>query len=678
MTAIAGAKPLITAREVQTPDDADVVCRALRHDMRWREVGFAEAPGDDALEKPAEMSLPARCMRRVHSVLLFAADHLVGLGTDIGWGEDLDRTRVAELVLLDGNVDAYSIATALMSVLFVTALALRARAGGVLASQIASGPMVEAAGLTFRHLARPAELQSVPTFDGPVDAATLRRLGAFGTGRLDQRRRIPDPLPDARLLDPSTAHTDLIRGSRLLRRRFYSRQPDVPDIDVAVVGGGIAGLTAAHALAPRATVIFEREASVGGTARAGSGAASRFPLGAHYECDPDPSFGAEVLALYDDLGIVRRDAAGRRTFVDTQHYVPPAYYEQSVLANGRTRRQGWRMFFVDAAGAQARQALLGVKASFPLPTRLSGAQARELDRITFAAWLAEQNVELPPDLLHGLDVLLRSDYAAPSSAVSAYAGLHYFLCRPYLRGGSRTFSPPEGLSYFAERLLQRTKGLTVEVRHMVRRLAPAADHVLLDVIDLEARRLRTFRAQAVVYAAPKKALKWIYPRDAHLFARNSYAPWLTVTLELDSFRESAQLCWNNHVYDPRLEHIGFTWVNHADRDAPPVLTHYIAYEPGRWQHVRAFFVNRRELILRCLSHVAAIVGRDVSSLVRAVTVQTLGHAMAVPLPGKLFFDPNARRGCERVVHAGVDTGRLPLLAEAFDSGLEAARIIAAL
>jgi hypothetical protein len=118
-------------------------------------------------------------------------------------------------------------------------------------------------------------------------------------------------------------------------------------------------------------------------------------------------------------------------------------------------------------------------------------------------------------------------------------------------------------------------------------------------------------------------------------------------------------------------------VNHADREAPPVLTHYIAFEPGRWQHLRAFCADRRRMVRRCLSHVAAIVGCDVSSLVRRVTVQTLGHAMAVPLPGKLFFDPNAHRASGRVVYAGVDTGRLPILAEAVDSGLEAARIIAA-
>ena len=676
VTARAGDAPTISAREVQTTEEANVVCRALRHAMRWQDAGFAEAPGDDTLSKPATMSLPARCVRRVHSVLLFAADHLVGFGTDIGWGDDLDRTRIAELVLLDGNVDAYSVATALMSVLFVTALALRARVGGVLASHVASSPTLEAGGMSFHHVVRPAAVKPLPAARAAIDEVTSQRLGAFGSGVLDGAPGRPTAPPAARILDPSTAHAELIRGSRLLRRRYYPAAPEVADIDVAIVGGGIAGLTAAYALAPRRTILFEREASLGGTARAGVGLASRFPLGAHYECDPEPTFGAELLALYDNLGLVHRDALGRRTFVDAQYYVPPHAYEQSVLANGGTRRRGWRMFFADAAGVQARRTLLAVAERFPLPSRLSAPAARELDRATFASWLADHRIELPPDLMHGLDVLLRSDYAAPASAISAYAGLHYFLCRPYLRGGSRTFSPPEGLAYFGERLRQRTPGLEVALRYMVRRLVPASNHVLLEVLDLEARRLRAYRAQAVVYAAPKKALKWIHPVDAALFARNSYAAWLTVTLELDRFRESAQLCWNNHVYDARREHIGFTWVNHADPDAPPILTHYIAYEPGRWEHVRAFFADRREMVRRCLGHVAAIVGRDVASLVRAVTVQTLGHAMAVPLPGRLFFAPNTQRRSERVVYAGVDTGRLPLLAEAFDSGLEAARLIA--
>lgn len=398
MAAIADDMTIISAREAASPEDADVVARALRHDMRWYDAGLADAPDEDVLDESATVRWPRRCVRRLNSVLLFAADNLVGLGTDFGWGEDLDRTRIAELVVLDGNADSYSIATALVSFLFMSALALRVRLGGKLSQLSTLGPALDVgAGLVFRHLARPKELLTVPTAEAPITPDMLRKLGAFGSGRLDAERPPSAAFPSPRLLASTGAHGQLIRGSRLLRGKFYPSGGRPRDLDVAIVGGGIAGLTAAHALAPRETTLFEREAVVGGTARSERGESSRFPLGAHYECDPTPNFGAEVLGLYGELGLTRRESDGRYTFVDSQHYVPPEMYEQSVLANGGTRRRGWRMFWADAAGAKARREILGLTERFPLPTRLATPSARALDRMTFAAWLREHQVDLPPD-----------------------------------------------------------------------------------------------------------------------------------------------------------------------------------------------------------------------------------------------------------------------------------------
>lgn len=62
---------------------------------------------------------------------------------------------------------------------------------------------------------------------------------------------------------------------------------------------------------------------------------------------------------------------------------------------------------------------------------------------------------------------------------------------------------------------------------------------------------------------------------------------------------------------------------------------------------------------------------DVRDYLQHVSVNLMGHAMPVPSPGYLSF-ANVPQVSERIVLAGVDTGRLPLFFEACDSGLQAA------
>src|SRR5688572_2566535 len=57
------------------------------------------------------------------------------------------------------------------------------------------------------------------------------------------------------------------------------------DVDVVIVGGGIAGLAAAWRLKAAGIercVLLELERAVGGTSRSGASAVSAYPWGAHY------------------------------------------------------------------------------------------------------------------------------------------------------------------------------------------------------------------------------------------------------------------------------------------------------------------------------------------------------------------------------------------------------------
>ncbi|NJK89474.1 MAG: FAD-dependent oxidoreductase, partial [Myxococcales bacterium] len=77
-------------------------------------------------------------------------------------------------------------------------------------------------------------------------------------------------------------------------------------VDVAVIGGGIAGLTAAWRLLRGGVpnlVVLEADRSFGGTSRAGESPVTAYPWGAHYA--PAPSDSKDVLhELLLEMGVV--------------------------------------------------------------------------------------------------------------------------------------------------------------------------------------------------------------------------------------------------------------------------------------------------------------------------------------------------------------------------------------
>ena len=73
--------------------------------------------------------------------------------------------------------------------------------------------------------------------------------------------------------------------------------------------------------------------------------------------------------------------------------------------------------------------------------------------------------------------------------------------------------------------------------------------------------------------------------------------------------------------------------------------------------------------------VNAVAGRDVSHQIEKVYVKVHGHGMPIPAPGYLFRDGNRQSPYPGLAYAGVDNGRLPLLLEAMDSGISAARLV---
>ncbi len=695
------ARPLVPAARW----DAAFVVAFLRCERRWRHVGLAKPPDHDFWTHELDYLWPTLRTARVAVSLVLHAGAVVAVALDAGLADDRDRVRLVQMVAVGGNPlpgrDQIWVWDALLH-------SLKGRRGHRVLVPVPDNNTLElvsptpGSGLDLRAGllslgARPRALAHLATLElslaarvtpPPPDREVVKNslVSAVEFERVNPQRRPPTlsakrlgalASPEIQVRNPAFAHLQLGLGRSPMRPLRYPEKP-TESKDLVIIGAGVSGAAAAYLVRDRDVLVLDRDDRVGGTGACQVAADGQtYPLAAHYECDLGSNYGQEVIDFYKELEFIRSVPEGPiYPFVESQYYVNSSRSEQAILADGQLRSRGWRLFSTDATAMRFRDLVVSRVSEFPLPTRNSLPSVRALQHQTFARWLKDQGLHGGGELRRSLEVLLRSDYGGLSQDVSAFAGLHYFACRPYFTTGTRTFSPPEGLAYFAKRMLARAPRAEVRLNQMVVRLKDRQDHVEVCCLDLVEHVTRRYLAKAVIFAAPKKPVPYLFSQDRALFAKNRYAAWMTLSFEFrHQLPEAELLYWANHVAEPSGEHVGFTWANHHQPDAPPIITAYVALRPGKASHLKALWSMPGPLVRRSLRLLACLLGRDVTADVGRVVVQKLGHAMPTPVPDSLFTDPNGHRRCERLLYAGVDTGRLPLLAEAIDSAQQAVRLL---
>ena len=254
-------------------------------------------------------------------------------------------------------------------------------------------------------------------------------------------------------IDPARGHLlrDAAKSGRAWpapSKTFYTR--------TLIAGGGVAGLAAARALRLRGQddfALLELEDEAGGNSRAGQMQGLPFALGAHYL--PVPGDDApDVQDLLEELGL-RQRVAGRWLY-DERHLCHSP--QERLFFNDQ-----WQTGLLPMQGISAATRLQYQKFSrtveqlqraarwvIPVSNRPLAPMQSALAATTFEAWL-NQNQFSDTQLRWYLDYCCRDDYGAGITAVSAWAGLHYFASRhgfsvPLADGDSNSNSDSDGLS----------------------------------------------------------------------------------------------------------------------------------------------------------------------------------------------------------------------------------------
>lgn len=500
----------------------------------------------------------------------------------------------------------------------------------------------------------------------------------------------PSAFPVGEILGQSSTLGHILRENR----SFEVPPNNWETKKVAIIGGGIAGLSAAWKLKRDNFddfVLLELEKEVGGTSVSGQGEPVGYPWGAHYLPVPFQE-NTDLIELLEEMALLDGRTVDGEILVKEQFlcrepeervFYKGRWYEGLYLGVGASdddkiqfaefHRQidewvNWR----DSSGKRAFVV--------PLANCSTDSEVTTLDRITFAEWLRRKGFK-SERLLWYCDYATRDDYGLKVDQASAWVGLFYFCSRVRKSGfDSQPFiTCPQGNGQFVEHFFNRVKD-NVRSSQIVVSIVPTEKGV--DVICLDGGEVRGFHCEKVIYASPVFTTPWVIrgfreepPFDAAEFQHNS---WFVANLFLKDrpkprFTKDFPLSWDNVLYESQS--LGYVTATHQKGIdyGPTVLTYYYPMCEDPNGRTTLFNYDWKQLADVCLSDLSRA-HPDIYELTERLEVMRWGHAMISPRPNFIWsgIREKAVKPYRNIHFAHADLSGVALFEEAFYHGIRAA------
>jgi glycine/D-amino acid oxidase-like deaminating enzyme len=469
-------------------------------------------------------------------------------------------------------------------------------------------------------------------------------------------------------------------------------------VPLVIVGGGVAGLTAAWRLQNsgfKDFALIELESAPGGTSRSGSNRLISFPWGAHYIPTPMKE-NAPLVSLLEEMGVVEGKDKNGEPVIGEQFlcrdpeervFYKGRWYEGLYLHAGESEddKQQYQKFNTEVDHWIAWRDGKGRRAfTLPVSACSDDAEVTALDRLSMSDWMNQRGL-MSPRLRWWVDYACRDDYGMTLDQTSAWAGLFYFCSRVVApeNESQSLITWPEGNGRLVQYLFEKVK-TNIQLDRAVVELIPTNDGVGVVTIDRDGRTPRGFHADRVIFAAPQFVARYVIRpyRDnppTHI-AEFHFGAWMVANLTLKdrpkvNSPRDFPLAWDNVLYEsPSLGYVVATHQRGLDR-GPTVLTYYypLCDENERLARTRLLETDWRgwaEVALTDLSRAHP----DIRNVVERLDVMRWGHAMIRPRTG--FMWGTARREAAkpyRSIHfAHSELSGVALFEEAFDHGLRVA------
>ena len=489
------------------------------------------------------------------------------------------------------------------------------------------------------------------------------------------------------------------KSGHLLREGKFPDPSSTSHAQVVIVGGGIAGLSAAWKLQKSGFhdfLILELESQLGGNSQGGENEISAYPWGAHYVTLPSPE-ATYARELFQELGIITGYAKnGLPIYNETYLCSDP---EERLYISGRWQdgllpqtgisardREEYLQFFKAMDGFRAAKGADGKKA-FCIPLAFSSQDPKFIayDRMSMAGFM-DQHHWNSPFLRWYVNYCCRDDYGTTMDKVSAWAGIHYFAAHNGHGANAvenAVLTWPEGNAWLAKRLAEKV-GASSKTGSLVYNVEQKGDRCFVDYLDLSSQKSERVVCSAVIFAAPRfvagHVIRELREKPPAYLRSFSYAPWMVANVSVDEIPKSEGVppAWDNVFYDsPSL---GYVVATHQKIERYPssktVLTYYWPLSDKEPQ------VARQEALGRSYKEWADLAVNDlnrahpgIEDKIHHLDVWIWGHGMIRPLPGFIWGEDRkkAARPLGSIYFANSDMSGISIFEEAQYQGVEAAK-----
>jgi hypothetical protein len=499
------------------------------------------------------------------------------------------------------------------------------------------------------------------------------------------------------------------KWGHLLREGATSIPTEIEYQETVIVGGGVAGLSAAWWLKRNhyeSFKLLELEEEVGGNSHSGKNIISSYPWGAHYLPLPGPEAkfcrllleDLQVIQGYDSNGLPIYDEYCLCSDPQERLLLQGRWQEGLVPQVGMTSqdRKEYDEFFKLMEFYKAARGKDG-KRAFAIPMDFSSQDPEylKLDQVSMQEFMNSQGWS--SRYLHWyVNYCCRDDYGMGHSQVSAWAGIHYFASRNGIGSNAdhhTVLTWPEGNGWLVKGLRKRSLD-QIQTKSLVCSIDVQKDRVHIDYLNPETGIKKRIQAKQVVFSAPRfiatRVIRNLNDQPPEYIHKLKYMPWMVANVSVRSLPRGNGVppAWENvSFYSTSMGYVNATHQNLSLFSKETVLTYYLPLDgvgPGNDPKLA-----RKVAQGKSHSEWVELVAADLESIhpgirneIMKVDVWIWGHGMVSPSIQFLWSEDrkNMKNSLnERLHFAHSDMSGISIFEEAQYRGVRAAqRVLSAL
>ncbi len=486
----------------------------------------------------------------------------------------------------------------------------------------------------------------------------------------------------------------------LIRQGFKGKPAKVVDLPVAIVGGGVSGLSAAWHLNKHKLsdfLVFDLAAKEGGNAVSGSNTISSFPWAAHYLPIVNNSNTGLIRFLEQQNIITGFDEAGLPIYNDYYLCFDP---EERLFINGH-----WQDGLVPSFGVpeQEKEQIAAFfklvedykhktgsdgKPVFEIPISQSSqdTEFRDLDKQSFHDFLLAKTWD-SPYLLWYLNYCCKDDYGSTLQDTSAYAGLHYFCARRAKAANaesSAVLTWPEGNAFLVNSLSKELKS-KIRTNQLITSVNLVNDKVEIVAYHALTQECIAYRCEQVILATPQYINRYLLPPELHdssALQAFEYSPWMVANITVTGLTQykGEPLSWDNVLYHSKSLGYVNACHQHLNRyEDSYVLTYYLPLTDLPSKQARHAIMEKpyESWVQEILADLRPA-HPNIERMVTNIDVRLWGHGMIKPKPGFIFGKEKEQAAeplAGKIYKAHTDLAGISIFEEAFAQGIGAANAI---